>query len=419
MNVSGKLTKLFELVETQESTLELDDVQFQHLSSLSRSLASSKSWWGSPEEVESDRRVIRISAAGPGVYRVLVRDAVGVVSLPGLNLLIRPKIDEEHFSYIARFAYFSDPRTVDSDVKLSNGNSFHEMVMTWFLQEVDSVYQRGLQTDYELLREELRFVRGGVVPRATFTNLSRGRLQIECEFEERTHNTPANRLIKAALETANFELLPNNRLQALAQKMRASFSGIPGASPRDLRLNSRSVEPRYQKAVEFAQSILSASGRSLLHGQATSRTFLVRTPDLIEAGLRKILEVGLAPIPVKKSGKALTPSMTVNPDLSITHRPFTADIKYKKTGDRWNRNDLAQGVFFAEAFKSPIAAVLSFSTRKSNLEDVPVGGILVKSIEWDLSRESPAAAAADVIDAFASWLPENLDDWLIQSGVVV
>jgi 5-methylcytosine-specific restriction enzyme subunit McrC len=413
------LTKLVELVETQESTLLLDEMQFQHLSSLSRSLASSKSWWGSPDEFQSDRRVIRINSAGPGSYRVMVRDAVGVVSLPGLNILIRPKIDEEHFSYIARYAYFSDPRTVDSEVKLSQGNSFHELVMTWFLEEVNSVYQRGLQTDYEHLREELRFVRGGIVARTTFTNISRGRMQIDCEFDERTQNTPANRLIKSALETANFSLLPNKSLQARAEKMRAAFSRIPNASAADVKLSIRNVERRYQKAVEFAQSIIAAKGISLFDGQAAARTFLVRTPDLIEAGLRKIIAIGLAPIPVKKSGKALTPSMTVTPDLSITQRPFTADIKYKKTGDRWNRNDLAQGVFFAEAFKSPIAAVISFSTNKAKLEDVPVGSILVKSIQWDLSQDNPAVAAAGVIEAFSSWLPEDADEWLIQNGVMI
>lgn len=405
MSDFGKLTSVFELVENREEVLNFDDTQASHLGSLSNSLASTKSWWGSVDGETPDRQVIRISAAGPGQYRVMVRDAVGVVSIPGATIIVKPKIPQNHFSYIAKFALFSDPRTASSSLELEKGENFHEILMAWFLEEVRTIVARGIQSDYESLKDSLSFVRGRMDLPSTYMKLATGKIRVDCEFDERTLNTRGNRIIAAALKAAHFESLPSASLQALGHRLRSVFVEIPMVRPTDLVSDIRNVEMRYRKAVSLGMAILSGTGRSLALGAETSRTFLVQSSPLVELGLRRILELGLLPIAVKKFGKALTPSMSVNPDLAIARQPFTADIKYKKTGKYWNRNDLAQSVFFAEAFQSPIAAVVTFSEFEERLEDVPVGRINVRSIEWDLRTQQPNKSAEKLVQDFSKWLP--------------
>jgi hypothetical protein len=96
----------------------------------------------------------------------------------------------------------------------------------------------------------------------------------------------------------------------------------------------------------------------------------------------------------------------VNPDLTIARPPFTADVKYKKIKDNWIRQDLAQAVFFAAAYNSPIAAVLSFGLSEVSLPQVPVGSIKVSSVLWRTDIE-PELAAERVVNEFLEWVPEG------------
>jgi hypothetical protein len=114
---------------------------------------------------------------------------------------------------------------------------------------------------------------------------------------------------------------------------------------------------------------------------------------------------GLKPIKVTNEGRVLLPtSLRVNPDLTIARPPFTADVKYKKVKDGWVRQDLAQAVFFAAAYKSPIAAVLSFGLSDVSLPEVPVGAIKVSSVLWRTDVE-PEIAAGQIVSEFLKWIP--------------
>jgi 5-methylcytosine-specific restriction enzyme subunit McrC len=401
------LTKTIEIVETREQVVALNDSQVLQLNRLSRDLASAKSWWGSESGEERERRVINVNPAGPEAYRIVVRDCVGVISLPDLKIIVRPKIAEKHFTYIASYALFGDPNTINSSVDLAAGDNFHELVIAWFLEEVGSINARGLQTDYEYKHSNLSYIRGRTNAIATYKNISEGRLEIDSEYEELGTNTPSNRIIATALRLADFSAIPNSQIQRLGHKLRSSFSEIPSASIDDLKIHGSQIEKRYKLALQFAVSILKSSGRALSEGDSGSKTFLVRTPSLIEEGIRNILTQGLKPISVIKKGKTLNTGMKVMPDLTIARPPFTADIKYKNRSDLWGRADLAQGVFFAEAFKSPIAAIVSFSKSSDQLPAVQVGNIRVESIDWDLRCDSPGEAASRMVEAFASWLPES------------
>jgi hypothetical protein len=398
------------IVESREARLELHESEVLRLTDLSRELASSRSWWGADDDQdEPERNIIAISPRGPGIYAVTVRNAVGAISLGNKLLVVEPKIPLKHFIYIARYALSQDNRTLDDPLKLAAGQSFQDLLAGWLIENFQALSAAGLSMDYEEEIDDLSYVRGKIDVTKTSLRILTGSLSIRCEFEERTLNSPENRIIKSALEVINSSSLATNGLKSALNRSRRTLKDVELASLADLRLPERIFPSRYRNTVDLALSVLRYSGLSLFHGQRAAKSFLVRTPGLVEKGIRRIVEIGLKPVEVKEGGRTLLPtSLRVKPDLVLARPPFTADVKYKIFGSMWNRSDLAQGVFFAEAYGSPIAAVIGFSPGELRLPVVPVGKIKVTPVSWNVSPEQePRDSAEAVLEALRSWLPEN------------
>jgi hypothetical protein len=333
-----------EITEAVETRVSLTDSQVTAINEHSRFLASSRSWWGAIGEEELERHVISVTPRGGGSYSLTVRNAVGVLAVDGLSIFVKPKIPLDHFVYIASHALFSDERSGSGDVDLMEGTSFQELVAGWVVQGVRQIVRGGLSSDYELIRDSLPYVRGRIAMTKTALNFHKGTVAIESEFEDRTNNSPENRILRSALDLLNPRLLGSEKHRQEVQLLRTVFWGVERASEADLKLPSRSFPPRYRRTVDMAISLLRNSGRSLTSGPSASKSFLVRTPGIMEDGLREIIRRGLQPVRVAKGGKVLSPTtLRVNPDLLVTNVPFTADVKYKKFGPMWNRNDLFCG----------------------------------------------------------------------------
>lgn len=106
-------------------------------------------------------------------------------------------------------------------------------------------------------------------------------------------------------------------------------------------------------AIALGRNLLRWTGRSLAEGGAAAWTFLIRTPEMVEAGVRSVLAERLGPGTVRKEGRQLVGStLTFNPDL-VFGGPAVAvgDVKYKLAGGDWDRSDLYQVVAFATAFR--------------------------------------------------------------------
>lgn len=74
-----------------------------------------------------------------------------------------------------------------------------DLLATWLCREVDVIARRGLQQRYAEHREDLRWPRGQPDFAAAATSLAHLRGELTCVFDELTTDTPANRLLRAAL----------------------------------------------------------------------------------------------------------------------------------------------------------------------------------------------------------------------------
>lgn len=390
------------LVESRTEFLSLDEDQLRELNRLSKDLAGSSSWWGEADfESDKERGVIKIEPRGNSEYSVTVLDAVGAIGLPGLTLIVEPKIPIQHFSYIAEWAFYSTPRTDSAPTSLESGLNFTDLVASWFLGQMEILLRRGLLSDYRSITKTIPTARGRILALKTTGRWLKGDPRVDCQFDTFDTNTAINRVLKAALLNISY-----SNSMSLGNKKRSSFClrymhEVEAIHASDLKVQTNRESKPFELALYFARQILSSTGRELAAGQLDSQSFLFKTPDLIENGIRAILASALAPMHIEKKGRVLKPStVSVNPDLEIGPPPFTGDVKYKYSTNYWNRTDLAQSVFFATAYESPKALVISFTPdEKSNLPFLNVGKVGVTSATWNASFEStPENSAKSLID---------------------
>jgi 5-methylcytosine-specific restriction enzyme subunit McrC len=396
------------LVESVPRDLDLDLASARALAAAGRSLAPRR--LAEPEEDDSgsaDTSLIKCSMNPAGTWRVTVSDAVGLVSVRDLQLVVEPKIPRAHLFYL--FGH-SDllPRVDEMHGAAEAGAHLWQLVSEWFVRSVEVLLRRELARDYLPFRATLEAARGQIDALATGTNYYSGQLGLVCDFEEFGSDTPLNRVVKAAAlaVTASTELTPTLRRRALAVTVRMEEVGDLGAG--DLRVVLDRRTGYYRDALLFARNILSNVRRTIGHGNELVWTFLIRTPELVESGLRNVLHERLGDqwSIEKRSIPLAGADMTVRPDLVIDDGKAIADVKYKLAGARWTRADLYEVVAFAEAAGSARAAIVGFR-RPGDPQppEVGVGETTVRYLGWDANEAvEPELVADDVASAFANWL---------------
>jgi hypothetical protein len=197
-------------------------------------------------------------------------------------------------------------------------------------------------------------------------------------------------------------------LRRRARRLDGHLADVGELRPDDSLAATDRRTGHYVDAVLLARSLLRSTGRSLAVGALSAWTFLVRTPEMVEAGIRAVLADYLGSTTVRKEGRQLVgSSLTFNPDLVFGAPNAIGDVKYKIAGGDWNRGDLYQVIAFATAFRVPEALLIRFRPPEvSPLPDVQVGDIRVREATWltDAGASAEAAAsglAADVVDWFA------------------
>lgn len=409
--------RTLKLEESREDLLDLTPDQAADLRAVAKKLVSTKQWWGDDTaadgatETTATRSPIRCLDAGNGRYRVTVYNAVGLIALRDLQLAIQPKIPQEHLLYL--FAQSGEfPRLDTLPAHGASGAHLWDLLAYWYVTAAEKVLQAELIRDYHLVGEELPVIRGRTIPIAATAAVYRGRLSFACEFDDFSVDTPLNRTLKAAATlVASHTLYPDTRRRA--RTLVARMEDVGSFQFADLYTSLDRRTRHYADAFTLARHILSHQARLLAGGDTLAWTFLIPTPNLVEAALLRILHDHLAPLwSVEKRGRQLPNStLTFNPDLvfSRSGNSTTAaigDVKYKLATIDWNRADLYQLIAFATAFSAPTAALITFrNPQTAPLPPLQVGPIQVTELSWPADEAiSPADAARLLTERTALWL---------------
>ncbi len=419
--VSGQVSDQFELIESREKTLALNEEQVDALRLLGRQLRGQSEFYRSPNdddavkaedsddlEEQLDRSVIRCTSDGHGKYKVRVANAIGAVALPGATLHVLPKIPVTHFAHIARQSY-SSFRSSKEAVSVDSLDVFWEIVAQWCVESVEHLVRYGLLADYKEFRDDVAMVRGRVNIRGTTNNFLQGRLKADCTFDELDIDHPLNRILRAAVRTiASRPSITNSELKKRASRLDHVMDGIGPLQQSDLSVQLDRRTHRYADAVDLSCRVLGVVGTNVAAGAQFGRTFLIPTPGLIEDGVRTILRRALTPVPVSKQGKVMSGDVffSVNPDLVFANGLVTGDVKYKVGSASWNRGDVQQAAMFAAGFSAKAAVITTFSCSASIGDLVmQLGELELKRIVWEARDDvSPGDAEESFVGRVASFL---------------
>jgi 5-methylcytosine-specific restriction endonuclease McrBC regulatory subunit McrC len=401
--------RAFTVVESHSTQLSITDQQADALQELGRRLASRAGWWGQSTdnagEEPEPKSVIRCQRTGSR-WTVRVTDAIGLVGVEGVQLVVQPKIPLSHLIYLLEQSGHV-PRLQPEAGLLEAGPSFWELVARWYVAAAQAVLRRDMARDYEARHEVLAVVRGTVDPLRTTRDLLRGRVAVHCTFDDYTQNNPLNRLLReAARLVAASSVLPwELRSAALAIALR--LDEVDDLREGDLLATTDRRTHYYADAVALSKQIIRGVDRNLGSGEYRSRTFLFRTPEAVEAGVRQVLQREL-PGRVVKSGLMLPPSrMTLNPDLVFDDGRAVGDVKYKLQQPDWRRGDLYQAVTFATGYGSHKAVIIGFepSESASRPPSLTIGSVRLTSLSWRADvHVPPTTAGVELAGEVAEWL---------------
>lgn len=412
--ISGHKKNELVIIESKWTELALSDQDSLALKSLEDKWRTPRVSWFRSEEDESEdlgSKVLDVRVLRNGKTEVKVSDAIGAIDLPGSVIIVHPKIPIPHFNYIASKA-LSLPRMYAGNFGMKQGDHFLELICAWAIDSIEAILRDGLVRDYKLTRSPLQTIRGRTHMASTFLNISRGALAIDSSFEEYSIDTPLNRVLRNALEFIVRNPAISDLLKKRAKRNLQRFIDVGPIRREDLKAVPQRNSNHYSDALHFANQVVMKKGIELGIGGSRARSFLYKTPLLIEEGIRNIIKTGLAPVKVLKPKRVNLISSTgrnasANPDIGISERPLlVGDVKYKIQTKNWRRTDLAQSVFFAVAFGSPKSLIVDFENEESKPNgDLQVSQILVSSLSWD-ARESvnPEDSALKLVSEVNSWL---------------
>jgi 5-methylcytosine-specific restriction enzyme subunit McrC len=295
------------------------------------------------------------------------------------------------------------PRLDDQPALAEHAAALWELVARWFVRSTTTVLRRDLSRDYHGIDDVLHSVRGRVHGVPTARAYYAGRIELHCSFDDFAIDTPLNRLLRAAAREVSRSTLLTPDIRKDAARLLARFEDVGELREPDF---SAAVDRRtwyYRDAVVLARHILRCVGRTFEAGAQSAWSFLIRTPELVEAGIRQILSDNLGGIAIRKlSAPILGATFGAHPDIVFGPGWAVGDVKYKLNDGSWNRPDLYEVVAFASAFRCQQAALLCFAKGPLVFDPVGVGEINVAQVAWNCSAE-PARASEEFCETVRVW----------------
>lgn len=354
---------------------------------------------------DGQRSVVHVQRLSAGRCKVRVVDAVGVIATESLVLDVSPKIPSRHLLYLLERAGLV-PRLAATRATLSADETLLDLIGRWYVRALDRVLKEGLARDYRTSVGELPVARGRVLALPTARTYYRGQLGVVSEYQDFDFDTPLNRLLLCAARLLARHRAASEDVRGRARCATLHMDGIGALQESDRRARPDRYTIYYSDAVLLAKHIIDGVGRGLVVGGQTVWTFLLRTPEPLEDGLRRTL-VDLLPselAPVKRRLELPGTNMTLNPDL-IFGETAVAEVKYKLSQRSWRRPDLNQLVTFAKGFRTDHCAMIDFQTSPgTTLPSVRIGDIDVTHLSWPALEElTPASALEQLTHQIVEW----------------
>lgn len=410
--------RIHHLTESTSTHVDLSAEEADNLRLVGQQLASQKLWWGHDPDADANsaQSVVTCNTLSGSKFEVRIADAVGAIGLGQTLLIVNPKIPLPHLLFL--FAESDQlPRQMIDRTQLSVDATFFAVVAAWFVTACETLLRHGLATDYTRVTGDLGCARGRIHTVATSRSVIMCRPVIRCDFDLRSEDTSLNRVLKAAVLRLLSWTGISDELRSRCRRIQFRFGDVGEMQPSDMLIRLDPLTRSYVDVHPLALMILRGSGPSTQGGRNLMWTFLYRTPEAVETGVRASLSRRLKPHwELSKRGLELAgdKKRTLNADLVFGNFSAVGDVKYKCSADgNIARSELYQATTFATGYGVRSAAIVSFG-RPSVNQYVQVGRVRVTAFNWNVLEADPGTAADQLADALRAWLKEQ--DAVIKAG---
>lgn len=295
------------------------------------------------------------SIGGEGLYDLTPGSLIGAVRLPGLDLVIGPKVAVDRVMFL--LSYATGRWWTKELARLEGAEDLVEAIIPGFVTQVRAAYRRGVPQGYRVEEDALQTIRGR--PRMDLLAQRRfGRVPpIDVVFDEFTEDILPNQLVRAAIARIDRLSIRNPAVRWPLRVVDDTLSGvsIPAFDPRRVPpVRYTRLTERLRPAVELARLIIAGTSFDLAEGSVGGGTFLVDMNAVFEGfvvtALRDALGVGPTTLVQGARGRQLhldtARHVPLKPDLTLWVDGacrFVGDVKYKRIEPEGYRNaDLYQ-----------------------------------------------------------------------------
>lgn len=323
-----------------------------------------------------------------GLYELRPGSIVGAVVLPGLRLLIQPKIALDNLFFLLGYgagltSWRPDPFPFTEEPDLLRA-------IGWVLDaEVRKAVRGGLVRGYQPREETLPTLRGRIDVAAQVGARQHQPYPLECRYDEYTADIELNRMVKAAILRllrvpaldARLSQALRFRLHSFQEVRRSEYTAAAVPNLTFDRLNAR-----WEVAGRLSQLILRSESLRDAEGQVLGTGFTVDMNRLFEQFVETVtreaaLKTGWR---LEAQGhRKLSPGVTMQPDLVIRRggRDYAVgDVKYKAPEQGWTHPDLYQMLAYCIALGLPTGLLIYAGNRPPETHVVVHSGIALEIV---------------------------------------
>lgn len=357
---------------------------------------------------------LRVGVDGsPGRYRIEATQYVGSIVVPGVSVLIRPKVPLENVFLLLEAV--AEPEWRAEEFAWDASAGLLPAFAAFFARTLEHTVARGLYRSYRTEEEWIPALRGRLDLTAQFRRPGIA-VPVPCRYDEFTADIIENQILKAALlrltRTSGVPVEVHRRLRRLRSLFDEVTDCIPDPSAID-RLHVHRLNRRYLPALRLAQLVMRNLTLADQRGERAAASFLINMntlfQDFVTLRLRRLLrrqlDVAAEPTVHLAHGR----KVSMEPDLVFSRHGepvLVGDTKYKLLGDKLGRgSDYYQMLAYTTALDLPAGVLIYCSddgAQPDKVIEVAYAGKRLWTYPLDLSG-SPLAVEQN-LSMLAEWI---------------
>lgn len=312
---------------------------------------------------------------------------VGYIILPNHIINIKPKVTGISFINMVKYA-LNLPELKIPEIRLKEINNYYHILVLFLLEELEILFQKGLNSGYVQHDDNINTVRGKVLFKEHINSNSFRQDRIYCSFSELSIDTLENKIIKYTIYSLCHCHFNDRDIESKLLSCYKKLDGITLNSISHDIFQSIQYTPHnnhYRNIITLCELILKDSSvDDELIGEKTVKSFLIDMNKLFEKFVTNLLRERLVDYNIESQmtsyADTAEKAFKLIPDIIIKNTTgrllLVLDTKYKKLDKSPESGDRDQVTAYSLFMKVRDIGLL-YSGRKSD-EDLVASPISLK-----------------------------------------